>query len=212
MNELLHVGIIPDGNRRWARSRGLTIGDAYEAGYSKLKEVARHLFDYNVRYLTVYAMSYDNCMKRDVDERNALLRVLDRAIVDLERERLLDEYDVKLVVSGDLTLIPDGTRRKIQDLVERYSSGRRVLHVGLCYSVWWELSQLKHRNLGFDQRMPPIDLVIRTGGARRISGFFPLLVEYAELYFTDTLWPELTRRELDLAIEWFKRQRRNFGR
>jgi undecaprenyl diphosphate synthase len=78
--------------------------------------------------------------------------------------------------------------------------------------VWWELSQLKHRNLGFEQRMPPIDLVIRTGGARRISGFFPLLVEYAELYFTDTLWPELTRRELDLAIEWFKRQRRNFGR
>jgi tritrans,polycis-undecaprenyl-diphosphate synthase [geranylgeranyl-diphosphate specific] len=212
MNELLHVGIIPDGNRRWARSRGLTIRDAYEAGYSKLKEVARYLFDYNVRYLTVYAMSYDNCVKRDVDERNALLRVLDKAIVDLERERLLDEYDVKLVVSGDLTLIPDGTRRKIQDLVERYSSGRRVLHVGLCYSVWWELSQLKHRNLGFEQRMPPIDLVIRTGGARRISGFFPLLVEYAELYFTDTLWPELTRRELDLAIEWFKRQRRNFGR
>ena len=212
MNELLHVGIIPDGNRRWARSRGLTIRDAYEAGYNKLKEVARYLFDYNVRYLTVYAMSYDNCVKRDVDERNALLRVLDKAIVDLERERLLDEYDVKLVVSGDLTLIPDGTRRKIQDLVERYSSGRRVLHVGLCYSVWWELSQLKHRNLGFEQRMPPIDLVIRTGGARRISGFFPLLVEYAELYFTDTLWPELTRRELDLAIEWFRRQRRNFGR
>ncbi|MFZ8792580.1 MAG: undecaprenyl diphosphate synthase family protein [Acidilobaceae archaeon] len=212
MNELLHVGIIPDGNRRWARSRGLTIRDAYEAGYSKLKEVARYLFDYNVRYLTVYAMSYDNCVKRDADERNALLRVLDKAIVDLKRERLLDEYDVKLVVSGDLTLIPDGTRRKIQDLVERYSSGRRVLHVGLCYSVWWELSQLKHRNLGFEQRMPPIDLVIRTGGARRISGFFPLLVEYAELYFTDTLWPELTRRELDLAIEWFKRQRRNFGR
>jgi tritrans,polycis-undecaprenyl-diphosphate synthase [geranylgeranyl-diphosphate specific] len=212
MNELLHVGIIPDGNRRWARSRGLTIRDAYEAGYSKLKEVARYLFDYNVRYLTVYAMSYDNCVKRDVNERNALLRVLDKAIVDLERERLLDEYDVKLVVSGDLTLIPDGTRRKIQDLVERYSSGRRVLHVGLCYSVWWELSQLKHRNLGFEQRMPPIDLVIRTGGARRISGFFPLLVEYAELYFTDTLWPELTRRELDLAIEWFRRQRRNFGR
>lgn len=212
MNELLHVGIIPDGNRRWARSRGLTIRDAYEAGYSKLKEVARYLFDYNVRYLTVYAMSYDNCVKRDVDERNALLRVLDKAIVDLERERLLDEYDVKLVVSGDLTLIPDATRRKIQDLVERYSSGRRVLHVGLCYSVWWELSQLKHRNLGFEQRMPPIDLVIRTGGARRISGFFPLLVEYAELYFTDTLWPELTRRELDLAIEWFRRQRRNFGR
>jgi undecaprenyl pyrophosphate synthase len=212
MNELLHVGIIPDGNRRWARSRGLTIRDAYEAGYSKLKEVARYLFDYNVRYLTVYAMSYDNCVKRDADERNALLRVLDKAIVDLEMERLLDEYDVKLVVSGDLTLIPDGTRRKIQDLVERYSSGRRVLHVGLCYSVWWELSQLKHRNLGFEQRMPPIDLVIRTGGARRISGFFPLLVEYAELYFTDTLWPELTRRELDLAIEWFRRQRRNFGR
>jgi len=212
MNELLHVGIIPDGNRRWARSRGLTIRDAYEAGYSKLKEVARYLFDYNVRYLTVYAMSYDNCVKRDVDERSALLRVLDKAIVDLERERLLDEYDVKLVVSGDLTLIPDGTRRKIQDLVERYSSGRRVLHVGLCYNVWWELSQLKHRNLGFEQRMPPIDLVIRTGGARRISGFFPLLVEYAELYFTDTLWPELTRRELDLAIEWFRRQRRNFGR
>ena len=212
MNELLHVGIIPDGNRRWARSRGLTIRDAYEAGYSKLKEVARYLFDYNVRYLTVYAMSYDNCVKRDADERNALLRVLDKAIVDLKRERLLDEYDVKLVVSGDLTLIPDGTRRKIQDLVEMYSSGRRVLHVGLCYSVWWELSQLKHRNLGFEQRMPPIDLVIRTGGARRISGFFPLLVEYAELYFTDTLWPELTRGELDLAIEWFRRQRRNFGR
>ncbi len=212
MSELRHVGVIPDGNRRWARSRGLTLEDAYEAGYSKLKEVARYLFDYDVRYLTVYAMSYDNCVKRDDSEKSILMKILDKAVVDLEEEKLLEEHDAALIVSGDLKLIPDGIRRRIQELVEKYSSGRRVLHVGLCYSVWWELSQLKQCSLELTRRLPPIDLVIRTGGMRRISGFFPLLIDYAELYFTDTLWPDITRWELEYAIEWFKKQRRNFGK
>jgi tritrans,polycis-undecaprenyl-diphosphate synthase [geranylgeranyl-diphosphate specific] len=212
MNELLHVGIIPDGNRRWAKSRGLTLHEAYEAGYARLKEVARHLFDYDTRYLTVYAMSYDNCVRRDDVERGVLMKILEKAVVDIEEDKILEEYDTSLMVSGDLTLIPDKLRNKIQDLVEKYNRGRRTLHIGLCYSIWWELSQLKSNNLKQLQKLPPIDLLIRTGGMRRISGFFPLLVEYAELYFTDTLWPDLTRRELEQAIQWFKRQRRNFGK
>jgi undecaprenyl diphosphate synthase len=209
---LLHVGIIPDGNRRWARSRGLTLQEAYEAGYAKLKEVMRYLLDYDIRFLTVYAMSRDNCTRRDSVERGVLMKILEKAIADVEEDRILEEYDASLLVSGDLTLIPDKLRNAIQDIVERYKSGRRTLHIGLCYSIWWELSQLKSNNLKQLHKLPSIDLVIRTGGMRRISGFFPLLVEYAELYFTDTLWPDLTRKELEQAIQWFKRQRRNFGR
>ncbi len=208
----MHVGIIPDGNRRWARARSLTLEQAYEAGYSKLKEITRYLFDYGVKHLTVYAMSYDNCVGRSDNERNILMKILERALIDVERERLLEEHDARLMVSGDLTLIPDRLRCRIQDLVERYNSGRKTLHIGLCYSVWWELEQIKSKNMKLIQRIPQIDLVIRTGGMRRISGFFPLLIEYAELYFTDTLWPDLTRRELEQAIQWFKRQKRNFGR
>lgn len=186
--------------------------EAYEAGYAKLKEVMRYLLDYDIRFLTVYAMSRDNCTRRDSVERGVLMKILEKAIADVEEDRILEEYDASLLVSGDLTLIPDKLRNAIQDIVERYKSGRRTLHIGLCYSIWWELSQLKSNNLKQLHKLPSIDLVIRTGGMRRISGFFPLLVEYAELYFTDTLWPDLTRKELEQAIQWFKRQRRNFGR
>lgn len=208
---LLHVGIIPDGNRRWARLRGLTLNDAYEAGYSKLREVLEWLLDYDVRYVTVYAMSLDNCIKRSELEREILLKILGRALHEVERDKILERYDASLVVSGDLSRLPEGLRWRITNLTEKYGGGRRVLHIGLCYSTRWELSTYKNGLLP-SLRLPPIDLVIRTGGMRRISGFFPLLVEYAELYFTDTLWPDFTRRELDQAIEWYRRQTRNFGK
>lgn len=206
-----HLGIIPDGNRRWARMRGLPLDVAYEAGYSKLKEVTRWALDYDVKYLTVYAMSRENCTRRDEVERRVLLRILEKAIRDIEEEKLLEEYEASLMVSGDLSLLPNHLRYRIEDLVERYRDGRRVLHIGLCYNVWWELLNSNGSRMA-SKLLPPIDLVIRTGGMWRISGFFPLLVEYSELYFTDTLWPDFTRREFEYALEWFRIQKRNFGR
>jgi len=206
---LLHVGIIPDGNRRWAKLRGLTLRDAYEAGYAKLKEVLRWLLDYDVKYLSFYAMSRDNCIKRGEEERGILLGLLERAVRDIEEERILEEHDARLLISGDLSLLPERLRLSLESLAGKRREGRRTVHVGICYSIQWELKA----NPPFPTlKLPPIDLVIRTGGMRRISGFFPLLVEYAELYFTDTLWPDFTRKELEEAIEWFKRQVRNFGR
>ncbi|MEM0365683.1 MAG: undecaprenyl diphosphate synthase family protein [Acidilobaceae archaeon] len=212
-NRLSHVGIIPDGNRRWANSTGLGLEYAYDKGYEVLKNAIRWFIDYDVKYVTVYAMSRDNCTRRSDYEKRILFKLIDKALWDFRSDYTLKKYDISIRVVGDLSLIPDKLRASIKSLVEETKDrSDYIITTGLCYSFYWEFENYLAKGLKApSQNLPPIDLVIRTGGMRRVSSFFPLLIEYAELYFTDTLWPNFTRRELEEAITWFYNQRRNFG-
>lgn len=209
-----HVGIIPDGNRRWASRRGVGLREAYEEGYRRLKDAVDQLNRIGVRYVSVYAMSRDNCVKRGRREIALLHGLVSRALRELREDGKLAEAGVRVEVLGDLALLPPQVRREAVETVRATSSREGgMLLVALCYSGRWEIEYYTSRGLEPPSlSMPGIDLLIRTGGYRRISSFLPLLLEYAEMFFTDTLWPDFNREELASALEWFSGQQRKFGK
>ena len=209
-----HVGIIPDGNRRWARLNNVPLSKAYETGYSVLKDTINQLHRLGVANISVYAMSRDNCVKRSMLERRILEGLALRALQELRSSRDLEENGVRVIVIGDLSLLPQRVRAEAIETM-RSTMGRDggFLAIALCYSGRWEIDYYTSRGLKPPTlELDPIDLLIRTGGYRRISSFFPMLLEYAEMYFTNTLWPDFGEEELLRSIEWFGSQQRKFGK
>ncbi len=206
----VHVGIIPDGNRRWARKNNTSYAKAYETGYARLRDAIDYLMRKGVKYVSVYTMSRDNCRKRSKLELQVLYKLLIKGMREL-RER---DRKPRILVMGDLTLLPVEARREIRETVEATRNiGDYTLVTAICYSGVWEVEYYMKRGLMPPSlSLPPIDLLIRTGGFRRISSFLLLLLEYAELYFTDTLWPDFTEERLQEALDWFSSQERKFGR
>jgi tritrans,polycis-undecaprenyl-diphosphate synthase [geranylgeranyl-diphosphate specific] len=209
-----HVGIIPDGNRRWARKNGVSFAVAYNKGYEVLKEILKYLLDLGVKYVSVYVMSRDNCLKRSNFELKILNDLAYRGFRELRNERLIKEKKVSVRVIGDLNLVEERVRKEINKTVNYTAKFReRTLYLAVCYGVRWEIEEaIKNNKIPFSLTIPMIDLVIRTGGRRRLSDFLPIPASYAELYFTDTLWPDFNKEELIKALEWYKRQERLFGR
>ena len=210
-----HVGIIPDGNRRWAKKHKVSYIKAYEVGYNVLRRTLEDLFDLGVTYVSVYLMSRDNCLKRSRLELAILNALASKGFRELRVNPKLLEKRVMVKVLGDLSLVSNEARREAELTVkETYNTKPGgILYLALCYSGKWEVMEsLKHGRLPESLSMPPIDLVIRTGGRRRLSDFFPLQASYAELYFTDTLWPDFNKQELLRALKWYSSQERLFGR
>lgn len=208
-----HVGIIPDGNRRWARKMGLSIWEGYMAGYDKLKAVIKHLFNVGVRNVSVYAMSLDNFLKRSRAEVEVLIMLARKGFRELREDKDLREKGVRVTVIGELSYMPRDVKEEAVELMRQTRGGRGgALYIVFLYSVAKEIEEsLKTGLTPLTLRMPPIDLIIRTGGMRRISGFLPLASIYAELYFTETLWPDITLEEIDKALEWYASVQRRFG-
>lgn len=208
-----HVGIIPDGNRRWAQRRGVDLWYAYEVGYAKLRTIVRYLFDIGVRNISVYAMSLDNFIKRGAHEIGILLRLAEKGFRELREDRDINEKGIRVVVIGELDHLPANVRKEALKLMEQTGKGRNgTLYIAFLYSVQEEIRRSLSAGIKpFTLSMPPLDLIIRTGGMRRVSGFLPLAAVYAELYFTDTLWPDITIEEIGRALEWFSLVQRKFG-
>ncbi|MCS7107274.1 MAG: undecaprenyl diphosphate synthase family protein [Acidilobaceae archaeon] len=209
MKSLLHVGIIPDGNRRWARRRGLALAEAYSRGYEVMRSTVERLADEGVRHITVFAMSRDNCARRESFEREILFKLVDKALSDLKSGRYLRGYTFSVRVVGDLQMSTPRVREAVESV--KGLEGELSLNVGLCYGKEWE-EEVMRKGIRPLEGIPQIDLVIRTGGMQRLSDFFPSLVRYAEFYFTQSLWPDFTQRELEEALAWFYSRKRNFGK
>lgn len=207
----MHIGIIPDGNRRYAQKKGLSLSTAYRAGYDRLRDILYALLDLGVEYVSIYAMSRDNCMKRSPPELTVLYSLIEAAVNDFRADEKLRDHGVRLRVFGDLELLPSKLSSLVKGLEEETRNrANHTLAVALCYSTRWEINSLPPGTRSFET-LPPLDLVIRTGGRRRLSDFFMVNSSYAEIYFTDLLWPEFNRDELSRALEWFHSQERLFG-
>ena len=208
------IGIIPDGNRRFAKKHGLTYLQAYRQGYERLRQALRWVIDEGIRHAVVYVLSYENCTRRSPEERAVLGELLVDGLRDLRKDEIINGERLRVSVVGDLGLVPQAVIDEAMALgaeTAQYNGGS--LHLGVCYSGEWE-RQMIALGIGAPSLLagvPPIDLVIRTGSMRRLSGFFPLQTTYAELYFTDLLWPEFSREELKKALEWYKAQEKKFG-
>ncbi len=210
----MHVGIIPDGNRRWARKQGVSLYEAYIKGLDNLISIIDYLLDKGVKYVTVYAMSMDNCRRRSKPEI-LILKKISRIAFD----RVMNNWRVKngitrVIVIGNPLIIGKDVYEMAKKVM-RYSRWGRdsVLTILYCYSGSWEVSR---NMIGYTPpsllHLPALDLVIRTGGYPRLSGFLPLINEYAELYSTKTLWPELSLDEVEEALNWYSMLPKNFGK
>ncbi|MFP3164704.1 MAG: polyprenyl diphosphate synthase [Acidianus sp.] len=228
-----HVGIIPDGNRRWARENNSSFNEAYLQGYKKLKEVLIWLAELGVKDVTVFALSTENCDKRSSQELSVILKYIKMGIDDLLTEDYIYKYKVKVRAIGQLHKLPEDLRLSISRVVEKSSSfNERSLTLAICYGGRQEildavaklldeykkgiikdivLNEETFRKYFYDKELEDIDLVIRTSGEMRISNFLLWHLAYSELFFCDAYWPEFRKIDLWRAIRSYQRRKRNFG-
>ncbi|MFB6181303.1 MAG: polyprenyl diphosphate synthase [Candidatus Magasanikbacteria bacterium] len=225
-NQLKHLAIIMDGNRRWAKSKGLPKLKGHTEGGKNLKDVGELVLEEDIPYLTVFALSTENLKERSERELNHLFSLFERLINHLDE---LLENDVKLNTIGDLSKIPEDTRETIQKVEEETKENESLtLTLAINYGGRDEITRAARRVMESDVKpedldegtfgdfldtgdMPPVDLLIRTGARKRISNFLIWQAAYAEYFFTDTLWPAFDQKDLDEAIEFFNTRERNFG-
>jgi undecaprenyl diphosphate synthase len=225
----LHVAIIMDGNGRWATRRGLPRVAGHRAGVVAARRVVQHAPEVGIRWLTMYAFSSDN-WKRPADEVSSIFWLL-RAFLRLETGRLR-EQGARLEVIGRRDRLPAHLVREIERAEGATAEGRRiVVRVAIDYSSRDAIAQaaagisrsilpekrLAHEVVGrmldemLNAESGEVDLLIRTGGEKRLSDFLLWESAYAELVFTDTMWPEFDAADLDAALDEFNRRQRRFG-
>jgi undecaprenyl diphosphate synthase len=222
-----HVAIIMDGNRRWAKARGLPDFEGHAAGMETVRGLLHHAVRRGIPTLTLYAFSRENWARSD-DEVSGLFDLLGRAIAS-ETEELAKE-GVKVRVLGRMEELPQETCDAIDGAVARTAEGTRLnLNIAWNYAGRTELVDAIRRIIAagipadrVDERMvsdalytaglPDPDLVIRTGGEQRISNFLIWQSAYAELVFSDCLWPDFGPDAFDGALLAFASRSRRFGR
>lgn len=217
-----HVGIIPDGNRRFATRAGITKDEAYLLGAARAVEAVRWCRAAGVAHVSAFGVSQENIALRPRDEVCGLHTALLHFCEEVRRVP-----GVTLHVFGEPEKLPDFIPERaalaaLQRPDERGGTGP-VVHIGVNYSSRAELAAVA-RALGggaalndaperylLSAGVPPVDLVVRTGGQQRLSGFLPLQTAYAELWFTDTLWPAVGHAEFMRALAWYAHQERRLG-
>jgi len=222
----LHVAIIMDGNGRWATQRAMPRAAGHRVGVEVVRKVVEHAPTLGITTLTLYAFSSDN-WRRPPAEVSTLMRLFRSRLVS-EVPRLLDN-NVRLTAIGRRDRLPLALADALGEAEERTANGT-TLHMRLAidYSARDEIlraaqrlasvSEATREDFGralggeYDSRpAPDVDLVIRTGGERRLSDFLLWECAYAELYFTDVMWPEFGPKDLESAVEYFQKRDRRFG-
>ncbi|MDE2075939.1 MAG: di-trans,poly-cis-decaprenylcistransferase [Burkholderiales bacterium] len=221
-----HVAIVMDGNGRWAAKRFMPRGVGHKAGVDSLVNVVKACSDRGIPYLTVFAFSSEN-WKRPEEEVSGLMSLL---IVALSKHLIKLRSDgVRIRVVGDVAQVSDKVRQALADAERQTAENSRlVLTVAFNYGGRWDIVQACRKALDAGVRSdamteevlsdfmamsyaPDPDLFIRTGGEVRLSNFLLWQSAYAELYFTDCLWPDFDSSELDKALHEYARRERRFG-
>ena len=221
---LRHIAFIMDGNGRWAKKRGKPREYGHKFGAETFKTVMKYCGDIGIEAVTFYVFSTEN-WKRPQKEVDAIMNLLENYLSDCERE--IKKYDVRFVFLGDKSVFPEKMRNKMIEIEEKSKASSRIVNLALNYGgrdeIVYAFNQLakdkKDRNITesdinsvlYTKDSPELDLIVRTGGDMRISNFLLWQAAYAELYFTDVLWPDFTTDDVDVAIETFKNRKRRFG-
>lgn len=225
-----HVAIILDGNGRWAKKRLLPRKAGHVAGSKTVEQICEDAWDLGIKYLTVYAFSTEN-WKRPQDEVDALMKLLRQYLKDCIKRSMKNNMCVRVL--GDITPLDEDLKESILEL-EKVSRDNTGLHfqVALNYGSRDEMiramraiaeeaasQKLEPGNINeetfasyLDTRgIPDPDLLIRTSGEQRLSNFLLWQLAYTEFYFTDVLWPDFNKKELQKAIEYYNSRDRRFG-
>ena len=226
-----HVAIIMDGNGRWAKAQGEDRCVGHQEGAISVRKVVEAAAAIELKYLTVYTFSIEN-WNRPKTEVQTLMSLL---VSSIHKETPdLMKNNIRLVVIGDLTRLEESVRHTLQDCINKTSVNTgTTLVLALSYSSRWELlnavkllvREAKEGRLANEditeelftqylttREIPDPDLLIRTGGEKRISNFLLWQLSYSELFFTDVFWPEFRENELYKAILYYQQRERRFGK
>ncbi len=224
-----HIAIIMDGNGRWAKARGFNRSLGHQQGVETVREITSACTRMGVKYLTLYTFSTEN-WNRPAEEVAALMSL----VLSAMEEEIFMKNNVRMRLIGDLDRLPDHVREGVLAL-ERRTAGNTGMTVviALSYSSRWEITRavkeiaekVKSGEMNADDVtedvisshmvtnfMPDPDLLIRTGGECRLSNYLLWQCAYTEFYFCDTYWPDFHEADLQLAIDYYNRKERRFGK
>lgn len=225
-----HIAIIMDGNRRWAKQRGLETRLGHKEGAETLKKIAKYANNIGIKYLTVYAFSTEN-WKRTEEEVGALMALLKMYVDDFLKDSNLE--NIRINILGDTSRLDKGLQKSIENAIVRTKNNTGLtLNIAFNYGGRDEITrairkiakkaqdseiaindideQMVSDNL-YTAGQPEPDLLIRPGGEKRISNYLLWQLAYTEFIFLDKYWPEFSERDLDEAIEVFENRNRKFG-
>ena len=229
MNIPKHVAIIMDGNGRWATKRNLSRSIGHLEGSKTLKKIVEYAFSNGIEILSVFAFSTEN-FKRSKEEVNYLMNLFVKMFKDYFDE--LNEKGIKIVFSKKESGLPDKLENIIKDVTEKTKDNKNgIFNVCINYGGQDEIVEVVKKiskkvlegNINIDdinkniieenlyQKLPPIDLLIRTSGEYRISNYMLWQMAYSEMYFTNTYFPDFDEFELKKAIEEYSKRDRRFG-
>ena len=226
-----HLAIIMDGNGRWAKQKGYLRALGHESGTKSVRKVVETCAKLGIENLTLYAFSTEN-WNRPKLEVKLLMNILINSLQD--ELKTLNDNNIRLNSIGNLSLLPKSAQKKLQEVIETTKNNTKmVLTLALSYGSREELinvvknisNKVKNNIISIDsidesiinqhlytQDLPEVDLLIRTSGEHRISNFLLWQIAYAELYFTDVLWPDFKQDDLYEAIISYQKRERRFGK
>ena len=224
-----HIAIIMDGNGRWAKLKGQARSLGHQAGAETVHVIAEEAARLGVKYLTLYTFSTEN-WNRPVDEVSALMALL----MDSIEEETFMKNNISFRIIGDIEKLPEDVRNRLQQCINRTSSNTGMcLILALSYSSKWEITEAVRQIARKAQEgtlsineiteetidnhlctnfMPNPDLLIRTGGELRLCNYLLWQCAYAEMYFSDTFWPDFKGEELCKAIYDYQKRERRYGK
>ena len=226
-----HLAIIMDGNGRWAKQQGLLRALGHENGTKSVRVVVEACAELNISFLTLYAFSTEN-WNRPKREVELLMKLL---VASLKKEiKTLQDNEIKLTAIGNLDTLPKKVYKELLEVIDKTKDNTNMtLTLALSYGSREELVKtvkeislkVKNNLISRDaidesvinnhlytRNLPDVDLLIRTSGEQRISNFLLWQLAYAELYFTDTLWPDFTKTHLIEALLNYQNRERRFGK
>jgi tritrans,polycis-undecaprenyl-diphosphate synthase [geranylgeranyl-diphosphate specific] len=230
-----HIGIILDGNRRWASSQGMSVGIGHERGAEIAEELLDWCHELNIKTVTMYVLSTEN-LQRSPEEVKELLGLIEERLSKLLRDERIYKYRVKVKAIGQLDMLPASIRNLLQEIESKTSAfGDHYLNIAVAYGGRAEIRDMV-RSIAQDVSMGSLspeqiteetiekrlytsylpkqepDLIIRTSGEERMSGFMLWQGAYSELVFMDVFWPDFRFIDLMRAIRTYQRRHRRHGR
>jgi undecaprenyl diphosphate synthase len=219
-----HVAFIMDGNGRWAKKRGMPREYGHRFGADAFKKVMQYCCELDIKATTFYVFSTEN-WKRPKKEVDSIMKLLSNYLDECEKE--LKKYDIRFIFLGDKSVFPESFRNKMIAIEENSKNAGHIVNLALNYGgrdeIVYAFKRLVESGKGSDiceaditaalytGESPELDLIVRTGGDMRISNFLLWQSAYAELYFTDVLWPDFSTADVDAAISNFMNRGRRFG-
>ncbi|MBI2450920.1 MAG: di-trans,poly-cis-decaprenylcistransferase [Parcubacteria group bacterium] len=225
-----HIAIIPDGNRRWAQKRGLKPWFGHRVGAKNLEKIIDQALKFDIKYLTFWASSKDNIVKRDKTEINFLFRLYSLYFKKFLNSKKINQNKIQINIIGEWkNLLPKNLVELFEKIIEKTKNyNKRFLTFLIAYDGKEEMKQGMEKIIKSEKEkitleniksslatgfLPEVDLLIRTGKEPHLSsGFMMWLISDSQLYFSEKLWPEFSPEDFQLTIEEYKKRRRSLGK